>query len=361
MPDAPLPYPENVQRRPGMFVGDTETDDSVVHLIFEILSNAIDEHLSSRATRIDVTADEREVVVSDNGRGLRFGTASEGSNDVFTEMHHTGTRDGHWPHVHLGPGIHGAGLSIVCALCERVVAESHADGRMERRVYSMGRSSGPNEAGPTGRSGTVVGIQPSRSIFRQPIPVGRILERVQELAFMLPGCAFSFNGSSGQGGTLADLAIRLALGHPTVAPPLHVRLFINDVLVDVAATWCVQPTQPTIESFVSTFPTRATGTHVLGLFRGLRRGFAKTPLRDSVSGISSERFRQRVSGGLVAVVHAGLYAPRFGDPTANRLLNPEAQKAVSAAVALALPAYVSQYPAILGHFIKVFSHDDRAQ
>ena len=229
------------------------------------------------------------------------------------------------------------------------MAEACIGGRRERRSYAMGRAIGPPEhLGETTAVGTAVRIRPSRAVFARDLSIDVVAERLRELSFMLPGCSLVLNGTRLVGDTLRDLCTTVADG-PLVAPPLHVRLLVRDVLVDVAIGWRPVVSPPTITSWVSTFRTHLHGTHVSGVFAGMRRGALKTDLRALTRAHGPGHFRDRVSAGLVAVVHAGLYAPRFGDPTKDRLVNPEAQRAVSDALAMAFPAYLTQYPLVRRH------------
>lgn len=338
----PLTFPENVHRRPGMYVGDVDTEMAALNLVYEVLSNAVDEHLAGRATRIDIEVSAREALVVDNGAGFDPDSGSRPQFDVFTDLHFTGTRDGHSPHVHCSPALRGIGLAVVCALSDSLSVETAHGGLVHRRTYQLGKRLTSSSAPAVGEVGTKVKIRLANSFVHGDIPVNQLAEHVRELSFMLPGCRLTLNGIEYPGGELEDFCLALAQT-PLVCRPLHTRLTLNEVLVDVSIGWKLSNLDPpTVRAYVSTSRCRG-GTPMTGLFAGLHRGLRSSgigPVRDSAAS------RERVGRGLVAVVHVGLYAPKWGDPTKERLDNPAAHTAVSNAIKMALPAYLAQYPSV---------------
>ena len=102
---------EAIRKRPGMYISSTDTN-GVHHLLLEIVSNSIDEYLAGECDKINVSIDkDNYITVSDNGRGMPFGKAEDGSEtleNLFTKLH-TGAKfasDGSTGYNSSG-GLHG--------------------------------------------------------------------------------------------------------------------------------------------------------------------------------------------------------------------------------------------------------------
>jgi DNA gyrase subunit B len=326
----PISFPDVVRRRPGMFIGDTESADGVKHFALELIDNAIDEHIRGFADCIDVVVDEEHVEVSDNGRGLDIRTDGR---DVFTSL--LGSSHQRGPHKPK----RGIGLAVISALSDLLVVEISRGGRSLRHGYARGiEIAPPVDAGPSSSTGTRISAAPDPSIFATRLDAGAIEERLRDLSYLTPGANLSMNGKYLPRGTLSAWCTELAGSDTLIAPPFHVQLRIGDVDVDIACAWSAHTRGGVLRSFVNTRRTRDDGTHVAGFFQGFKAGLAAaTPLR-------SATFRSIMSRGLVAVVHVRVPLPRFGSPTRARLENPEARHAVRNAVVNAVPAYFAEHP-----------------
>ena len=109
---------EAVRKRPGMYIGSVSTR-GLNHLIYEIVDNAVDEHLAGYCSNIQVILDEDgTATIQDNGRGIPTGINSKTGipavEMVFT-MLHAGGKFGTGGYKISG-GLHGVGASVVNAL-----------------------------------------------------------------------------------------------------------------------------------------------------------------------------------------------------------------------------------------------------
>src|SRR5215471_4077623 len=99
---------EAIRKRPGMYIGDTADGTGLHQMLWEVVSNSVDEHLAGFCRRIEVTIyDDQSVGVRDDGRGMPL----EFAERVLTRHHQSGTSDGHSPHAHVGPL--GVGIAVV--------------------------------------------------------------------------------------------------------------------------------------------------------------------------------------------------------------------------------------------------------
>ena len=80
---------EAIRLRPGMFIGSVGPD-GVRHITLEIISNAIDEYLNGACSKIDIVVGMGSILISDDGRGVPFGKAKDGSEtlvNIYTKLH----------------------------------------------------------------------------------------------------------------------------------------------------------------------------------------------------------------------------------------------------------------------------------
>jgi DNA gyrase/topoisomerase IV subunit B len=286
--------------------------------------------------------------VEDDGRGISVAALPDGRTyleTVLTEMHLEGTRDGHFPHVHIADSLRGLGLAPICALSESLTVDTRPAFVHYHQEYSRGRPRGPLEKrGPCGSTGTTVSFVPDREIFgNRDLDFARVTERLQELAFLNPDLKVTMQGQPLPGGDgLGDYCNRLADTPLLVPHPLRVRGRFEDVDVDVAMTW-QSVGRSELRSYVSQHRTRDGGSHELGFWTGLREGLQDVDARGRPAELATDRFREAIGEGLIAVVHAGLYDPKFDAPTKSRLQSLEAGSAVAHVVRGGFAVYLAQY------------------
>ena len=177
---------EAVRKRPGMYIGSTDTR-GLMHCVWEIIDNGVDEALAGAAHRVEVTLHpDDSVEVYDDGRGIPTDkepkTGLPGVEVVATKLH-AGGKFGGGSYVATG-GLHGVGLSVVNALSARMDIDvdrspvDPGDQLPARRAPASSTATGPAAAftprsGLTrkgkrvakGRTGTRIRFWPDRQIF----------------------------------------------------------------------------------------------------------------------------------------------------------------------------------------------------
>ncbi|WP_404954086.1 ATP-binding protein [Streptomyces sp. 147326] len=337
---------EGVRRRPGMYIGSTG-ERGLHHMVYEVVSYAVDEHLAGHADAIDVTITaEGGIRVADNGRGLPV-EAEEPTGKSAVERELTELSFGSKPHTGYGisGGLSGLGLCVVNALSSRLTVEVHRDGHRWTQEYERGVPVTPltrNEE--TSEHGTTIAFLPDADIFETSrYSFTTLSERFQELAFLNGGLAVSLTDERPERPVRyhhADgLRAFVARLNPYPASLLHSPAIAFEsenesrtILVQVAMQWNTwSPGE--LHSFANSTRTREGGTH--------EEGF-RTALTDLVNDCARRQGQLSADGeditagavheGLTAVVSVKLAHPVFEGPTKTRLGNPEANAYVQEVV-----------------------------
>ena len=161
---------EPVRKRPGMYIGSTGVD-GLHHLVWEVVDNAIDEAMAGFAKNIAVTLlPENRVMVVDDGRGIpvekHAQTKKSALETVMTTLHAGGKFGGQSYKV--AAGLHGVGVSVVCALSKWMRAEICRDGVQYAQEYSRGKAkTAVKKTGSCEGSGTAVTFEPDQENFKE--------------------------------------------------------------------------------------------------------------------------------------------------------------------------------------------------
>ncbi len=136
---------EAVRKRPGMYIGSTDTR-GLMHCVWEIIDNSVDEALAGHCSLIEVMLHaDQSIEVRDNGRGIPVDTEKKtglsGVEVVFTKLH-AGGKFGGGSYNATG-GLHGVGASVVNALSERLEVEVDREGATWSMTFKRGEPEGP--------------------------------------------------------------------------------------------------------------------------------------------------------------------------------------------------------------------------
>ena len=166
---------EGVRRRPGMYIGGT--DQKALHeLVREVVDNSVDEALQGACDFIQVTLHaDGKVTVADNGRGIPVGIHPKVGRStlevVMTRLHAGGKFDKRGYKV--SGGLHGVGVSVVCALSSWLEVEVKREGKRHVQRYAQGKPTTEVQvAGKTRETGTRTTFQPDPTIFERVLDVG---------------------------------------------------------------------------------------------------------------------------------------------------------------------------------------------
>ena len=337
---------EPVRRRPGMYIGGTDSH-ALHHLAAEIIDNAMDEAVAGHATRIEVTLEARDrLTISDNGRGIpvdphpRFPDKS--ALEVILTTLHSGGKFATGAY-HTSGGLHGVGISVVNALSSDMVVEVARNRQLYRQRYARGHAlGGLEEAGAApNRRGTTVGFTPDAEIFGDlGFDAARLYRLARSKAYLFGGVEIRWRCAPElatdkvpetqtfifPGGLLDHLTEEVGEEATVTNEPFGGRVKLPEGEVEWAMHWTVVG-DGHASWYCNTIPTPQGGTHEAGFRSALLKG-----IKAFAGLVGQKRASDLVADDIFPGSHVLLSLfipqPQFQSQTKDRLSSPEAQKMV---------------------------------
>ena len=341
---------EAIRLRPGMYIGSVGPE-GVRHITLEIISNAVDEYLNGACTKVNVTIDGNKILVSDNGRGVPFGKADDGSEtlvNIYTKLH-TGAKfdsEGKTGYNTSG-GMNGVGAKATNALSAFFHVMSMRDGKMANAFFEKGQlikytvhDWDPKE------SGTFVEFIPDETIFKEGIELDTNLLRkqLQELAFLSPGLTFalSINGNSEEIASkngLLDYLDYLAKEKDNLTSKFFAETTEGRIGVKVAMMYCDQYTD-SYKLYTNSIPN-VSGTHLTGFRTALTQAVntyarEKGFLKEKEENLTGDDLKE----GLILALSLTMPDPVFSGQTKEVLSSAEGRTIVQRLCSTALSAWL---------------------
>ena len=349
---------EAVRRRPGMYVGGTDSK-ALHHLIYEVVDNSIDEALAGSATEISVTihADE-SVTVRDNGRGIPVGIHPEkgiSALQVVMTVLHAGGKFGGGSYKVSG-GLHGVGVSAVNALSEWCEVTVQRDHKIYFQRYEKGIPLGNVSAIGTykgDQTGTSTTFRYDRSIFLEEASFRfeTLVQRFREMSFVTRGITIRLiDERSGKEmtfhfeGGIASFARYLNRNRQTLHPMIYGEKEVAGVNIEFAVQY-TDTYSESIYSFANTINTGDGGTHLTGLRAAITRsindyGRKSGLLKDSDQNFTGEDTREGLTG-IISIKHPD---PQFESQTKVKLMNADVQTYVQQIVGETISTFLDENP-----------------
>lgn len=384
---------EAVRKRPGMYIGSTDSR-GLMHCLWEVIDNSVDEALAGHGSHIDIVLhSDGSVEVRDRARGIPVDiepkTGLSGVEVVFTKLH-AGGKFGSGSYAASG-GLHGVGASVVNALSERLDVEVDRDGKTYAMSFRRGEPGVFDDNGPArpdapftpfddhselrvvgkaakGVTGTRVRYWADRQIFSPDASFSRedLVARARQTAFLVPGLQLDIVDQRGSeavtdvfrfDGGISEFVDFLApdtavtdtwrlTGSSTFTETVPV---LNDdgamvptevereCQVDIALRWGTGY-DTELRSFVNIISTPKGGTHQAGFEQGLLkfiRGQVEANARRLKVG-NDKLEKDDVLAGLTAVLTVRLPEPQFEGQTKEVLGTPAVRAIVAQVVSTAL-------------------------
>ena len=337
---------EAVRKRPGMYIGSVSTK-GLNHLVYEIVDNAVDEHLAGFCSQIEVTLEkDGSATVTDNGRGVPVGMHAKGvsaARIVYTTLHAGGKFDD--SAYKTSGGLHGVGSSVVNALSTYMDVKISRDGAVHHDRYERGIPVVELEdgllpvIGKTKKTGTCVNFLPDPTIFEKTrFKEEEIKSRLHETAYLNPELTIIFTDKrktqeerieyhepDGIIGFIKDLNSKKEVIHD----PVYYKGEAEGIEVEVAFQY-VNEFHENVLGFCNNIYNAEGGTHLTGFkttFTTIMNQYAREigVLKDKDANFTGADVRN----GMTAIVSIKHPDPRFEGQTKTKLDNPDAAKACS--------------------------------
>lgn len=354
---------EAIRLRPGMYIGSIGPD-GVRHITLEIISNVIDEYLNGYCTKCSIEVTENDMVkISDDGRGVPFGKAADGSEtleNIFTKLH-TGAKfdsSGKTGYNTSG-GMNGVGAKATNALSDKFIVTSKRDGKIATMTFEKGERKDFKVEKYAGQdTGTTITFHPDIEIFKEGISLDydSLKRQIQELAYLSPGLTFTLKYKNkaedvivSQNGIL-DYIQDLNKKKNTITSVFYAEASEDRIGVKLAMLYNDSYTD-TYKLYTNSIPNTA-GTHLTGFRTALTsaiNNYARENklLKEKDSNIVGDELKE----GLVLVLSFVMPDPVFSGQTKEKLDSSEGrtmvQKLVSKEIAIWLDSHPNDAKAII--------------
>ena len=356
---------EAVRKRPGMYLGDPHDGSALHHCIWEVVDNAVDEHLAGYNATVEVNLEkDGSVTVIDHGRGIPVGKHPEekisAAEVIMTKLHAGGKFDNEAYKV--AGGLHGVGVSAVNAVSERLTMTIYREGKEWSQEYVRGKRKAALKAtGKSDTTGTTINFKPDMTIFSDVVEFDfeQINTRMRRTAFLNAGLQIWMRDFRGKDtveiehkydGGLKEYVMAMNEKKEVVHDEvLHIlgskQGDKGEVHVEVALQW-TDAYSEIIHCFTNIIHNTDGGTHLSGLKGSLTRtinSYAQSrKLLKNVSSLSGDDVRE----GLSAVISIKHPDPSFNAQTKSKLVTSEVTGIVEQIVNEKLGEYFEENPSV---------------
>ncbi|HJM13375.1 MAG TPA: DNA topoisomerase (ATP-hydrolyzing) subunit B [Candidatus Thalassarchaeaceae archaeon] len=356
---------EAVRKRPGMYLGDPHDGSALHHCIWEVVDNAVDEHLAGYNPTVEVDLEkDGSITVVDHGRGIPVDKHPEegvsAAEVIMTKLHAGGKFDNEAYKV--AGGLHGVGVSAVNAVSERLSMTIFREGKEWFQEYAKGeKKASLKSTGKSEKTGTSINFKPDLSIFSDvtEFDFEQINTRLRRTAFLNAGLQILLRDNRGddpveiehkyEGGLreyVQSMNKNKEVIHEVVVHIIGSKQGgKGEVHVEVALQW-TDAYSESVHCFTNIIHNTDGGTHLSGLKSSLTRtinSYAQSrKLLKNVTSLSGDDIRE----GLSAVVSIKHPDPSFNAQTKSKLVTSEVAGIVEQIVNERLGEYFEENPGI---------------
>ena len=347
---------EAVQKRPGMYIGDTDDGSGLHQMIYEVVDNAVDEALAGHCKNIKVILNEdASVTVKDDGRGIPVDihkTENKSAAEVImTTLHAGGKFDD--DSYKVSGGLHGVGVSVVNALSEKLSLTIHKDGFKYQQDYKDSFPLKPlQKCGSSDQTGSVIQFLPSRRYFKDlNYKEELIKKRLKELAFLNSGIAIHFdNDITGKRtkyyyeGGLREYISEILQNKKDIHDEL---IYLAPIIkgsnsIEISMKWTSSYSEQ-IMCYTNNIYQKDGGTHLSGFRSALTRTI------NNYSQKNNGKQKYEITGddcreGLVAIISIKMSDPKFSSQTKDKLVSSEIKSLTESSLSSKLSEFLEESP-----------------
>ncbi len=370
-----LDFPDNVRTMPGMYVGGHD-EHALHHLVYEVVDNSIDEIMSGRGDHVWILIrKDGYISVIDNCGGIPVGMHKQQGISTLTLVLtrlHAGAKfnDGTTKVAYkVSGGLHGVGVSAVNALSSHFIAEVRRDGKVWKQEFECGRATTAvepvrdmEEGEPTG---TTISFHPDLTIIDTgDFKAATLLQRFREMAYVTRGATITlideretpfpnemtFYFEGGVKSFVRYLNRNRETVHDVVGGIKDVKFNEGQtnegwMSVEFGFQYTEGTSSSTELSFANHINTPDGGSHQTGIRVALTRVINNYARKQGILKEKDTNFAGRDTlEGLTAIVSIKHPSPQFEAQTKSKLINPEVQSVVAAAVSDIFAQYLEENP-----------------
>ena len=361
---------EAVEKRPGMYIGDTDDGTGLHHMVYEVVDNSIDEALAGYCKNIKVEINsDGTITVSDDGRGIPVdihkGEKKSAAEVIMTQLHAGGKFDHNSYKV--SGGLHGVGVSVVNALSKKLELEINRDNKKYFIEFKDGNAKAPlKQIGKSSTTGTKITFLPSNEIFSSTKFSSQIIQkRIRELAFLNKGIKlivvdktqkkekiseYKFDGGLNEFINYLNQKkdkLKNKNGNDLFKKPISLEGDKNGVEIECSLEWNSAYSEE-VYAYTNNIYQKDGGTHLLGFRSALTRVVNKyvsdnNILKKSKLSISGDDIKE----GLTALLSIKMPDPKFSSQTKDKLVSSEIRNIVETFINEKLSIWFDQNPAVI--------------
>ncbi len=327
---------EPVRKRPGMYIGSTDTR-GLHHLVYEVIDNSIDEAMAGFCTHIEIRLlKDGSAMVTDNGRGIPTGIhpkVGKSSLEVALTMLHAGGKFGGNGYKVSG-GLHGVGVSVVNALSSKMIATVKREGKIFEQSYSRGLATSEvkitGETGDENETGTSIRFYPDPEIFDTvEFSYDTIRSRIREMAFLNKGIRITLTDERPETeistsyhyeGGIKSFVEHMNKNREVLLPDVVYMSYEDGTYSVEVAMQYNESWGDNVDSFANNIKTPEGGTHVSGFRAALTKVVNSYAVKNNyVKNAEDALIGEDIRDGLVAIISVKMPEPQFEGQTKSKL------------------------------------------
>ncbi len=330
-----------IQKRPNIYVGNTEDGTGLHKLVFELIDNALDEYYMKFCNTITIYINaDNSITIEDNGRGIPFdqykNTKKTTTEIILTTLHSGGKFD--LSTYQFSSGLHGVGLSVVNALSKKLVLivkkdsilcqQEYKYGKLVKTIFSLNSNSTNKE------SGTKITIYPDTTLLKpNKFSLEIIKNKINELLYLNESLKINLfyrekplNVTKFSG--LENYILTLGKNTKFLGKIFHEKKNLESKKIEICLQWTIRE-QEKILCFTNSLPQKDGGTHFLGLKRGIFNTIKNILIKiKQYKNLANVLTWNDIKEGLIAILSIKMLNPKFSSQTKDKLISTEITKTI---------------------------------